>query len=154
MPTLTPVEGNPHEVEDAGFAPYVAPGETQPTPNVTLSDSGFLPYTGPGAEAAEPKSLLGQALTPFTSYPETYSQMNRESREQLGEGVAQAAEGVRTLARGERPALGPFPVDSPAGFDVLKGAGKAALGATGYVASRRRSRSSTEGAASRRKPST
>src|SRR5258708_16690031 len=57
---------------------------------VLPSDSGGefrLPSDTPAQ--VQPKSMLEQAATPITSYPETYSHLNREAREQIGHGVSQ-----------------------------------------------------------------
>lgn len=62
-----------------------------------------------------PKGAIENAIAPITSYPETYNQMQRESRELMGEGVKQVGEG----------GIG----------NIAVGAGKAALGGLGYVAS-------------------
>lgn len=62
------------------------------------------------------QSYLEKALQPITSYPETYSRMNRESREQVSRGVGQ--------------------LSHPEGaMDVAKGAGNVALGSLGFVSS-------------------
>lgn len=67
------------------------------------------------AAKAKP-SLLDKALQPFTSYPETYSRMNRESREQVSHGVDQ--------------------LSHPSGaMDVAKGVGNVAAGSLGYASS-------------------
>jgi hypothetical protein len=67
------------------------------------------------AAKAKP-SMLDAALKPFTSYPDTYSRMNQESRDQMSRGVQQLAH--------------------PGGaMDVAKGAGNTAMGAMGFVAS-------------------
>lgn len=72
-------------------------------------------WAQPGQEAENP-SVLSKALEPITSYPETYMQMNREAREQIGRGVEQ--------------------LSNPSGaWDVAKGAGNVALGGLGYVTS-------------------
>lgn len=61
-------------------------------------------------------SPIGKALNPITSYPETYSKMNKEAREQISHGVDQ--------------------LSAPTGaLDVAKGLGNTALGSLGYVAS-------------------
>lgn len=67
------------------------------------------------APPSQPKGMLANALEPITSYPETYNQMQRESRELMGEGVSQIGEG----------GVG----------NIAIGAGKAALGGLGYVTS-------------------
>lgn len=65
----------------------------------------------------EQPSLAQKAIEPITSYPETYSQLNRESREQMSRGVGQLQNAV----------------DNYAPADVLKGVANTALGAAGYV---------------------
>lgn len=65
-----------------------------------------------------------KALSPFTSYPETYQRMNREARDMVSAGVDQM--------------MHPDSLTDPKAHgisDVLTGAGKATLGAVGYVAS-------------------
>src|SRR5688572_11013931 len=68
---------------------------------------------GEMAAPAEQPGLIENALKPITSYPETYAQMNQESRSLMSEGVEQAQKG--TLK------------------DAAIGAGKTALGGLGYV---------------------
>jgi hypothetical protein len=72
---------------------------------------------GPLAWGAKPvaPNALQKAIEPITSYPATYSQMNKESRDLISEGVDQAQKG--TLS------------------DAAIGAGKTALGGLGYVTS-------------------
>lgn len=65
--------------------------------------------------ARPPQGVVENALAPITNYPSTYNQMQRESRELVGEGVSQIGEG----------GVG----------NIALGAGKAALGGLGYVAS-------------------
>jgi hypothetical protein len=62
------------------------------------------------------EGAIANALKPFTSYPSTYSEMNREAREQVGRGVEQLSEGEGWL-------------------DTAKGVGNVGLGALGYVTS-------------------
>ena len=63
------------------------------------------------------KMSAGQlALNPITSYPETYSQMNRESRAQMSRGVDQLS-------------------NPSSAWDVAKGAANVGLGGAGYLAS-------------------
>jgi hypothetical protein len=66
-------------------------------------------------------ALAGKAIEPLTSYPETYSRMNRESREQMGRGIDQI-----------KAAYEPG-VHDPIGF--VTGLGNVALGTLGYAAS-------------------
>lgn len=69
-----------------------------------------------GKSVSGAPSLLSRAISPITSYPETYSQMNREAREQFGHGIGQ--------------------LSSPSGVtDIAKGAGNVALGGLGYLTS-------------------
>lgn len=75
-------------------------------------------HTGASVEQSS-RSLMPyfeSAVRPFTSYPETYSRMNRESREQMSRGVQQLA----------------HPDDAK---DLAYGAGNVALGALGFVGS-------------------
>jgi hypothetical protein len=66
-------------------------------------------------------SLARKAVEPITSYPQTYSDMNREAREQIGQGIEQ-------VRQAHEPG-----VHDPIGF--LKGLGNVGLGTLGYVGS-------------------
>lgn len=68
-----------------------------------------------GEPAQQPPTALAKAVEPFTSYPETYDKMNRESRDLMSEGVDQLQKGGV--------------------YDALMGGGKAALGGLGFVTS-------------------
>ena len=68
----------------------------------------YLPSTVSGA--------VSSFLEPITSYPATYSEMNKEAREQVGHGIGQLT-------------------DPKSGWDVVKGAGNVALGTVNYVGS-------------------
>ena len=68
----------------------------------------YLPSTISGA--------VSSSLEPITSYPETYSEMNKEAREQVGHGVDQISKHDNA-------------------WDVAKGVGNVALGSLGYVSS-------------------
>jgi hypothetical protein len=63
-------------------------------------------------------SLARGAIQPFTSYPETYSQMNREAREQVAHGVEQ----LKHVYQPE--------VHDP--IEFMKGLGNVGLGSLGY----------------------
>lgn len=82
-------------------------------------EAGFADRFQPAQDAplkpAQPQGAIANALEPITSYPETYSQMNRESRDLMSEGATQAGQG----------GLG----------NAAIGAGKMALGGVGYVTS-------------------
>ena len=69
-----------------------------------------------GLSARQKLSPVGKTLSPITSYPETYGQMNREAREQMSRGVSQLA--------GPKEAL-----------DPIYGAGNVALGGLNFIAS-------------------
>jgi hypothetical protein len=72
-------------------------------------------------------SMLDKALEPITSYPETYNQMNRESRDEMSRGAGQIA----TAMSGEDQ-MG-YPVNRLT--EGAKGVGNMALGALGYATS-------------------
>lgn len=76
-----------------------------------------------GLSERQKLSPIEKALSPITSYPETYNHMNRESRDQMSRGAGQLASGVfgHGLA-GDVP-------------EFVSGVGNVALGALGYVAS-------------------
>lgn len=74
------------------------------------------PWGATPPAAKQPVSPMAKALEPITSYPETYSTMNKEAREQMSHGVDQ--------------------LSSPSGaWDVAKGVGNVGLGALNYVTS-------------------
>ncbi len=78
-----------------------------------------------GLSERQKLSPVGKALSPITSYPETYQRMNKEAREQISGGVVQMLHPKESLVDPEAHGLS----------EVLTGAGKAALGTVGYVAS-------------------
>lgn len=69
-----------------------------------------------GLSERQKLSPVGKALSPITSYPETYQRMNHEARDQVSQGVDQIS-------------------NAEGAWDVAKGAGNVALGSLGYVAS-------------------
>src|SRR6185369_17920277 len=77
-----------------------------------------------GLSERQKLSSVGKALSPITSYPETYSRMNRESRNQVSEGLHQMTH-PDSLTDLQGHGL----------WDIGAGAVKAGLGAVGYVAS-------------------
>lgn len=70
------------------------------------------------------KSALDKALQPFTSYPETYSRMNQEAREQMSSGIGDIAN-ADSLIDPKAHGL----------WDVAKGAVKMGAGALNYAMS-------------------
>lgn len=86
------------------------------SPNEEPSDHGL--------SERQKLSPVDRALSPITSYPETYQRMNKEARDMASSGVSQM--------------MSPDSLTDPKAHgisDVLTGAGKAALGGIGYVAS-------------------
>jgi hypothetical protein len=81
----------------------------------------FGPRSWDGGSNNDWLAMARKAVEPITSYPETYSQMNREAREQVARGIDQI-----------RRAYEPGPRD-PIGF--VTGLGNVGLGALGYVTS-------------------
>ena len=76
----------------------------------------ITPIDDHGLAQREKLSPLGKALSPITSYPETYSEMNQEARNQISRGVGQ--------------------LENPQGVgDVVKGVGNVGLGTAAYVSS-------------------
>jgi hypothetical protein len=69
-----------------------------------------------GLSERQKLSPVEKALSPITSYPETYQRMNKEARDHVSRGVDQVTDGHGIV-------------------DVAKGAGNVALGTLGYVAS-------------------
>jgi hypothetical protein len=78
-----------------------------------------------GLSERQKLSSVGKALSPITSYPETYQRMNKEAREQISSGVDQMLNPKESLIDPKAHGMS----------EVLTGAGKAALGTVGYVAS-------------------
>lgn len=77
-----------------------------------------------GLSERQKLSPAERALSPITGYPETYQRMNKEARDMVSSGVSQM--------------MHPDSLTDPGAHgisDVLTGAGKAALGGIGYVAS-------------------
>jgi len=79
-----------------------------------------VPVTGEAADHGlserQKLSPVGKALSPITSYPETYGHMNREAREQMSRGVGQLFSPNEAL-------------------DPVYGAGNIAFGGLNYIAS-------------------
>src|SRR5678815_2647846 len=69
-----------------------------------------------GLSERQKLSPVGKALSPITSYPETYQHMNREAREQMSRGAGQLFTPKETL-------------------DPVYGAGNLALGGLNFIAS-------------------
>ena len=105
------------ELSDQDFADFGAPPPAQPpsaSPSV-MSDSDFQSFGAPTPPSAAP-SALEKAVEPITSYPATYNQMNKDARQQIGQGIGQ--------------------LESPqSGWDIAKGIGNVGLGTLGYVSS-------------------
>src|SRR5712671_2463033 len=67
------------------------------------ADGWGVASTAPATSALSPAPTaspstggwIAKALEPITSYPATYSRMNKEAREQMSEGVSQIGEGQR-----------------------------------------------------------
>lgn len=78
-----------------------------------------------GLSERQKLSPVGKALSPITSYPETYDRMNREARDLVSGGVDQIYKGFGNAKEASLDGLG----------DAAIGAGKVALGSLGYVAS-------------------
>jgi hypothetical protein len=69
-----------------------------------------------GLSERQKLSPVGKALSPITSYPETYQRMNQDARDQVSKGVDQIS-------------------NADGAWDVAKGAGNVAFGTLGYVSS-------------------
>ena len=78
-----------------------------------------------GLSARQKLSPVEKAISPITSYPETYQRMNKEARDQVSRGVDQITAGVGNAKEASLDGL----------WDATKGAGNVALGSLGYVAS-------------------
>lgn len=74
------------------------------------------------------RSVISKALEPITSYPETYSQMERESRGQITQGIEQLSEPAQRFD----PVRDAEPPDSEL-WRKTKGVGNVAAGALGYL---------------------
>ncbi len=103
----------------------------QPAPQANVP----LPRPAPSSRNPEgppqaPRSMLQQALSPITTYPDTYNQMRQEAQDQSGRGGSQIA----TAARGEDIMGYPMSAGDRA-WEATKGVGNALGGGIGYVAS-------------------
>jgi hypothetical protein len=85
-----------------------------------LTQSGAANNIGPPA-GYDWLSLARGAIQPFTSYPETYVQMNRDARQQVAHGIEQVKQAYLPG------------VHDPIGF--IKGLGNIGIGSLGYVSS-------------------
>jgi hypothetical protein len=92
-----------------------------------LGDEGSKPTEEPadhGLSERQKLSPIEKAVNPITSYPETYSRMNKEARDQISRGAGQIAN-HESLTDLQAHGIS----------DVLTGAANMGLGAVGYVAS-------------------
>lgn len=87
----------------------------QPKPDAEAADHGL--------SERQKLSPIEKAINPITSYGETYQRMNKEAQNQVSQGLEQASAELQKPASLE--GMG----------NIALGAGKAALGAVGYVAS-------------------
>jgi hypothetical protein len=78
-----------------------------------------------GLSERQKLSPVGKAISPISSYPETYQRMNRESRDLVSSGVDQLTKGFGNAKEASLDGLG----------DAAIGAGKVAIGGMGYLAS-------------------
>jgi hypothetical protein len=102
----------------ANFGSSALPGSSQWG---HLQAPANWPSSVPSPTGSDWLALSRKAVEPITSYPQTYSDMNREAREQIAHGLEQV-----------RQAYQPG-VHDPIGF--LKGLGNVGLGTFGYVGS-------------------
>lgn len=87
------------------------------------------------AAQPQPKGIVGNALEPITSYPDTYAQMNSESREQMARGVDQIKSGVNFATSKTPEGMSPADQAGAGPVSLVKGIGNVALGGLSYVAS-------------------
>lgn len=107
-------EFDPNKPFEAAEAP--AFDASKPFESVTEKPASSTPVDDHGLSERQKLSPIAKALSPITSYPETYSKMNKEAREQVGHGIDQ--------------------LSAPEGaWDVAKGIGNTVAGAASYVAS-------------------
>lgn len=95
-----------------------------PDAGASVSSKGEEPADH-GLSERQKLSPVGKALSPITSYPETYERMNRESRDMISSGADQLAKGFGNAKEASFDGLG----------DAAIGAGKVAIGSLGYLAS-------------------
>jgi hypothetical protein len=93
----------------------------QPWFNPAPEKSGPAAWNAASATGVDWLALARKAAEPITSYPGTYSQMNREAQEQVAHGIEQIKGAYEPGVR------------DPIGF--VTGLGNVGLGAVGYVAS-------------------
>jgi hypothetical protein len=91
--------------------------EPEKTADVEAADHGL--------SERQKLSPVEKAISPITSYPETYQRMNKDAREQISSGFDQMINPKESLIDPQAHGLS----------EVLTGAGKTAAGLAGYVAS-------------------
>lgn len=105
--------------------PFAASQEQSAQPQFVPVDHD--PFAGPQQQ----QSLIERAISPITSYPETYNRMRQEAQGQMAEGLEQVKAG---FSFANTPT--PEGVSRSSGLaDILKGAGNMAMGGIGYTAS-------------------
>lgn len=103
--------------DDLPDAPWNAPGNDLPDAPWDQSSTGLEPEAADHGLSERRKMNQAQiAVSPITSYPETYHRMNREALEQAGHGIDQVT-------------------NPQSGWDYPKGIANAVLGGIGYAAS-------------------
>ncbi|RTL52895.1 MAG: hypothetical protein EKK40_07030 [Bradyrhizobiaceae bacterium] len=78
-----------------------------------------------GLSERQKLSPVEKAISPITSYPETYQRMNQESRDLMSQGASQIADAYHRAQPGSMDGL----------WDATKGAAKVGAGALGFLAS-------------------
>lgn len=126
MPTLN-IDGRSVQVDDS-FLKLSADQQNATVDEIAKS----LPKMSSDAEPADhglserqKLSPVEKAVSPITSYTETYRRMNKEARDMISSGADQLARGFSNAKEASFDGLG----------DAAIGAGKVALGSMGFVAS-------------------
>lgn len=100
------------------------------------SENPFARYASSGGNAApESKGAIENALEPITSYPGTYAEMNRESRDQIARGVEQLKSGVNFATTKTPEGMSPADQAGAGPVNLVKGIGNVAAGGVNFVTS-------------------
>jgi hypothetical protein len=122
MPTLN-IDGRSVQVDDS-FLKLSADQQNATVDEIAKSFGAGSEPADHGLSERQKLSPIEKAVNPITSYPETYSRMNKEARDQISRGAGQIAN-HESLTDLQAHGIS----------DVLTGAANMGLGAVGYVAS-------------------
>ncbi|PDT74120.1 hypothetical protein [Bradyrhizobium sp. C9] len=125
MPTLN-IEGRSVQVDDSFLK--LSADQQNATVDEIAKSFGAKSDAEPadhGLSERQKLSPIEKAVSPITSYPETYQRMNKEARDQVSRGIGQLSTGFGNAREASFDGL----------WDAAKGAANVGLGTIGYVAS-------------------